>query len=69
MKNPSLTIGLAGTFLAALCCFTPLLPLILGAVGAGTLLSVIYTDAVLLPVLGLFLLMTGVGLWRRKSRS
>ncbi|WP_092645619.1 mercury resistance system transport protein MerF [Jannaschia faecimaris] len=69
MADPVLRIGLTGTALAALCCLTPVLPLVLGAIGAGSLVASLYRDAVLLPILGIFMLTTGYALWRRKKRS
>ncbi len=54
--------GLVGAGLTALCCFTPVLVILLGAVGAASL--AIYLDAVLFPLLGFFVLLTLVGLWR-----
>lgn len=65
-----LGVGLAGTVFAALCCFTPLLPLVLGALGLGGLLGLVYNDLVLLPFLAGFVILTGVTLWRlNKNRS
>lgn len=67
MSNKLLAVGLGGTVLSALCCFTPLLPMVLGAFGLTGLLGVIYNDAILLPMLALFLLLTGYALWRRRK--
>ena len=61
-----LPLGLVGSALAALCCFTPLLPWVLGALGLSGLTSALYRDAVLLPLLAFFLLLTGYALWRRR---
>lgn len=58
-----LTIGLTGTVIAALCCFTPVLMILLGAVGLSA--AVGYLDYVLLPALGVFLAITAYALWRR----
>lgn len=69
MKNKLLTLGLGGTLLAVLCCFTPLLPIVLTAFGLTGLLDVIYNDAVLLPILALFLTLTGYALWRTKKQK
>ena len=68
MKNRLLTLGLAGSVIAALCCFTPLLPVVLTALGLGGLIGTLYTDAVLLPVLAGFLVLTGVALWRKTKQ-
>lgn len=61
-----LPLGLVGTALAALCCFLPLLPWVLGALGLSGLTGALYWDAVLLPLLAFFLLLTGYALWRRR---
>ena len=68
MKSKLLMGSLAGTVLAALCCVTPLLPVILTALGLTGWIGVLYTDAVLLPVLAGFLTLTGIALWRMKRR-
>jgi mercuric ion transport protein len=64
--NKLLGIGLVGTVIAALCCFTPFLVVLLGAVGLSAMLG--WLDYVLLPALGLFLLLTLYALWRRSRR-
>ena len=46
-----LRIGSIGALIAALCCFTPLLVVTLGAIGLGAVVG--YLDLVLLPVLAL----------------
>jgi mercuric ion transport protein len=48
-----LGIGIGGAALTALCCFTPLLVIALGALGLGAWLG--WLDIVLLPLLVLFL--------------
>jgi len=67
MKDKLATFGLVGAALAALCCFTPLLPLLLPAVGLGGIVSYIYNDFVLLPALAVFLIISAYGLWWNKS--
>ena len=69
MKNKLLALGLGGTVLAALCCFTPLLPVVLTALGLTGLLGVIYNDAILLPVLAGFLILSAYALWRQKTQK
>lgn len=62
-----LSIGIVGTAVAALCCFTPLLVVVLGALGLGAALA--WLDLVLLPALAVFAAITGFALWRlRKER-
>ena len=69
MKNKLLVLGVGGTILAILCCFTPLLPIVLTALGLTGLLGVLYNDAVLLPILAGFLILTGYALWRQKQQK
>lgn len=51
-----------GTMIVALCCFTPILVVLLGTLGLGTLTG--YLDAVLLPVLGIMVGLTILSYWR-----
>ena len=67
MKNKLLAFGIGGTLLAALCCFTPLLPIVLTALGLTGVLGVLYNDAVLLPILAVFLILTGYAIWQRRT--
>ncbi|MEP4198728.1 MAG: mercury resistance system transport protein MerF [Aliishimia sp.] len=69
MKNKMLTLGITGSLLALLCCFTPFLPVVLTGLGFTGLLGVLYTDAVLLPILAGFLGLTGLAIWRRRRRK
>ena len=69
MKNKLLALGVGGTILAALGCFTPLLPVVLTALGLTGLLGVVYSDAILLPILAGFLILTGYALWRQKKQK
>ena len=69
MKNKLMALGVGGTILAILCCFTPLLPVMLTALGLTGLLGVIYSDAVLLPILAGFLILTGYAIWRQKTQK
>ncbi len=65
-RDAMLWTGVAGSVLAALCCFTPLLVVALGALGLSAALG--WLDIVLLPLLALFLALTGYALWRRRRR-
>lgn len=47
-----LRVGVIGTIIAAICCFTPILVILLGAVGLAALTG--YLDYVLLPTLAVF---------------
>ena len=69
LNNKLLIVGIVGSILAALCCFTPLLPIVLGALGMTGLLGILYNDAILLPLLAGFLLLTGYAWWRKTRRS
>ena len=68
MRNRLLTFGVAGSVFAAVCCFTPLLPVILTTLGLTSLLGILYNDAVLLPILAGFLSLTGYAIWRQKKQ-
>lgn len=63
MKDRLLRIGIIGTIIAAICCFTPVLVILLGAIGLTALIG--YLDIVLLPALAIFLVITGYALWKR----
>lgn len=58
-----LTTGIVGTLITALCCFTPVLVVLFGAVGLSAVLG--YLDFVLLPALAIFVALTIYALWRR----
>ena len=51
-----LGVGITGTLLTAICCFTPALVLLLGALGLAAALA--WLDYVLLPLLVLFVGLT-----------
>ena len=56
--------GIIGSVIAALCCFTPILVALFGAVGLSAWLG--YADYVLIPALVFFLLLTGYGIYRHQ---
>lgn len=58
-------VGAVGTGLTALCCFTPILAVVLGALGLSTWLA--WLDLVLLPLLILFGAVTILALIRLKG--
>jgi mercuric ion transport protein len=65
MRNKSLLwTGLVGATLAVLCCATPLLVILLGAVGLSALTG--YLDYVLLPAIATFSGVVIYALWRRQ---
>ena len=61
-----ITTGAAGAVIAAVCCATPLLAMLLGAVGLTAWLA--KSDYVLIPALILCLGLIGFGLNRRRRR-
>jgi mercuric ion transport protein len=60
-----LRIGILGTVIAALCCFTPLLVILLGAVGLSAAIG--WLDYVLIPALALFAGITIYAMVRRQA--
>ena len=69
MANPKilLRVSVIGTVLVALCCFTPVLVILLGAVGLAALTG--YLDYVLLPALVFFIGLTCYAVWRNKKHD
>jgi mercuric ion transport protein len=66
MKNDQLLgIGIAGSVIAAVCCFTPLLVIALTSIGLAAWASSGWLDFVLLGSLCLFLLVTAYAVIRR----
>lgn len=61
-----LRMGVIGTAIVALCCFTPVLVVLLGVVGLSALTSGL--DVVLLPALAVFAGLTVYAVWRRRRR-
>ena len=67
MTDRLLKIGIIGSAVAAVCCFTPLLVVLLGAIGLSGVIGIL--DYVLLPALVIFLAITGYALWKRKQTA
>ena len=65
--NRCLNAGIWGSIIAAICCFTPVLVIGLGLIGLAALTP--YLDAVLFPMLGLFVILIVYGLWQRRRQS
>lgn len=61
-----LRMGVIGTVILALCCFTPVLVVLLGIVGLSALTGRL--DVVLLPALAVFVGLTVYAVWRRRRR-
>jgi mercuric ion transport protein len=62
-----LKLGIVGTVIAALCCFTPVLVVLFGIVGLSALVG--YLDYVLLPALAVFVLITIYAVIRRTRKT
>jgi mercuric ion transport protein len=63
-----LRTGIIGTIIAAICCFTPVLVILVGAVGLSAIVG--YLDYVLFPALAIFVLMMFYGIYlRQRSRA
>jgi mercuric ion transport protein len=68
MSEPKLlATGIVGTVVAALCCFTPVLVILLGAVGLSA--AVGYLDYVLIPALLLFVAITVYAVLKHRKRA
>ena len=67
MKDPKtlLRVGVIGTALVALCCFTPVLFILLGVVGLSALTG--YLDYGLLPALAIFIGLTIYAIQRKRQ--
>ena len=67
MKDRTLLrTGVVGSAVAMICCFTPLLVVLLGVVGLSAWLG--WLDYVLFPALALFVALTVVALLRLRRR-
>jgi mercuric ion transport protein len=67
MNKPLFKVGIIGSVIAALCCFTPILVILFGALGISALVG--YLDYVLFPLLGLFLLVMVVALVTKRGSA
>lgn len=66
-KRPLVGVGLIGTAVVALCCFTPILVMLASVVGLSAIIG--YLDYVLLPTLIFFVGLTLYAVWRQQARS
>lgn len=64
-KDKLMRVGVIGTVIAALCCFTPLLVILFGLVGLSGIIG--YLDYVLIPALILFICLTIYAVWRNSG--
>ena len=62
-----ITTGAIGAALAAICCATPLLAVVLGGIGLTAWLA--KADYIVMPVLLLGVVVLGVGLYRRHAAA
>ena len=65
MANGLLKVVIGGAVLAALCCFTPILVVLLGVVGLSALVGKL--DYVLLPAMAIFVVIILYAVLRRRS--
>lgn len=65
--NTLLKVGVTGTVLAALCCFTPVLVILLGLVGLSAFVG--YLDYVLFPALAAFIGLTLYALHHKRKAA
>ena len=63
-RKKVLQVGVVGSVVAALCCFTPVLVWLLAALGLSAYVG--YLDLILFPVLIAFLAITGYAIWRQR---
>lgn len=64
-RETLLKTGIIGSIIAALCCFTPILVVLLGAVGLAALVG--YIDYVFMPALVIFIGITAYAYFRKKE--
>ena len=62
-KSTLMKTGIIGTAIAALCCFTPVLVVLFGAVGLAAWIG--HLDAVLMPALVFFLALTAYAFFKK----
>ena len=67
MNKSLFKVGIIGSVLAALCCFTPILVILYGALGSSALVG--YVDYVLFPLLGLCLIVLVVALVTKRGSA
>ena len=69
MKNSKLLpVGLTGALLVAVCCFTPALVLLLGALGLSAFVGW-WLDLILFPALAIFMAIAAYGFYLRRRAS
>lgn len=67
MNDRLLKMGIVGTVIIALCCFTPVLVVLFAVVGLSAVVG--YLDYVLFPALAVFVLITIYAVIRRARKT
>ncbi len=67
MSRRMIVGGVAGSVIAALCCFTPVLVVLFGLLGLSAWLG--WADYVLMPALVFFVLLTGYAIYRQRRNA
>jgi mercuric ion transport protein len=67
MNKKLVKLGVGGGIITAICCFTPVLVWIFGAIGLVAVVA--YLDYVLFPLLAVFLVVVVIGLLRKESND
>lgn len=67
MKGWLLPTSLGDAGLAAMCCLTLFLSGLVSRLGISGVLVYAYRDDILLPILAVFLILTGYALWQRRQ--
>ena len=66
MNNDNLfKVGVTGAVVSALCCFTPVLVILLTTVGLSAIIG--WLDYVLLPALAIFVGITAYAFWKKRQ--
>ncbi len=60
-----LRVGVIGAIVTAVCCFSPILAILLGTLGLSALVG--YLDYVLFPTLAVFVGIIIYALWKRRT--
>ena len=64
-REKLLKVGVIGTIGTGLCCFTPILVILLTTIGLSAISG--WLDIVLLPALAVFIAITGYAMWKRRQ--
>lgn len=60
-----LKVGVIGTIGTALCCFTPILVILVTTIGLSAIIG--WLDFVLFPALAVFIAITGYAMWKKRQ--